>query len=171
MSDLPTAPARRSRIGAPALLAAALLAGCGSAGPAPVAATATPPSADPDALLAGLVAQGGMCAGGPCRTELTVLRDGRWRATRAAEEPERTGTLEGARLAELREAVAGTTLGGAPPFTGTCPTAYDGQEIVVTWAEAGETRSASSCEVEFPPADPLPASLRSLLASIDRPAG
>ncbi len=169
MSHLRTGPPRRPPVGVPAVLAAVLLAGC--AGPAPVAAPSTSPVGDPDALLAGLVVQGGMCAGGPCRTAFTVLQDGGWRASRVTGERDGTGMLEGARLAELRSAVAGTALGDAPPFTGTCPTAYDGQELVVTWTEAGRMRSASSCEVEFPAADPLPEALRSLLTSIERPAG
>lgn len=46
-------------------------------------------------------------------------------------------------------------LAAAPPFTGTCPIAYDGQEQVLTWLQDGKPVTVASCEHEFDPTDPL----------------
>ncbi len=176
MSEQQTTALRRLCTGSLTVLVALCVGGCANADPVTRAApptTSAPTSApdDPGALLAELVVQGGMCVAGSCGFEFTVLQDGRWHASGAAEAPDDAGTLEDGQLEELRTAVAETTLGAAPPFTGTCPTAYDGTELVVSWRGDGERRSASSCEVAFPPQDPLPTTLRALLSRIPRHPG
>ena len=160
MSHLRTGPPRRPPVGVPAVLAAVLLAGC--AGPAPVAAPSTSPVGDPDALLAGLVVQGGMCAEGPLPHRVHGAA-----GRRLAGESGHRGT---GRHGDAGGCTAGrASVGRRGDRTRRCSTVHrhlphrdDGQELVVTWTEAATMRSASSCEVEFPAADPLPEALRSL---------
>ena len=65
------------------------------------------------------------------------------------------GTLTTRQLRQLRAAVAGTRLSSSTPFTGTCPTAYDGTEVTYGWRAGDAWRHVSSCERVTPPADPL----------------
>ncbi|MNT91347.1 hypothetical protein D3C72_2324260 [compost metagenome] len=37
----------------------------------------------------------------------------------------------------------------AVPFTGTCPIAYDGQELIYTFHLAGAPRTIASCKVQI----------------------
>lgn len=79
--------------------------------------------------------EGGLCftpeGGALCQLRIVVADDGRWRATGTEPPAPAVGTVvEGAasRLAAVLD--AGWEALTARPFTGTCPSAYDGQE---TW--------------------------------------
>ena len=81
--------------------------------------------------------EGGFCVGpeegGPCRTSVVVADDGSWRVDGfpPPEEPEGTVPVGAAsELAALLE--RGWEDLTERPFTGTCPIAYDGQEIIYT---------------------------------------
>ena len=137
------------------------LAACASTPAAPAA----PPSPPPVVLLVKLETRGGLCVSGTtCESGLTVKTDGSW--TSLAPDGRRSGTLPEGRLARLADAVERTGLATAPPFTGTCPIAYDGQEQVVTWLDDGKPVTVASCEQEFDPADPLVAALDELTRSL-----
>lgn len=141
----------------PLVLLAVVLTGCAAIPAAPAA----PPSPEPVVLLLKAEARGGLCVTGTtCESSITVLSDGTW--TAVGNGGTRSGTLPGGRVAALADAVAQTGLAEAPPFTGTCPIAYDGQEQVLTWLEAGAQVSIASCEREFDPDDPLVAAAAEL---------
>lgn len=134
----------------PLVLLALLLTGCATVPAAP----APSPTPEPVVLLVKTETRGGLCLSGTtCESSITVMSDGTW--TRVVNGAERTGTLSGGRVAALTNAVELTELAAAPPFIGTCPMAYDGQEQVLTWLQEGEPVTVASCEREYDPTDPL----------------
>ncbi len=62
-----------------------------------------------------------------------------------------------AQLAEIDTAIKLTDFAvlRAHPFTGECPTAFDGQEIVYTFAAPSGTERIASCEVDIDEGLPL----------------
>lgn len=152
------------------VLAAALVAAvtaCGSGltgppGPTSPAASSTPGATGThDRWRTTVVrsARGGLCPDGEvCHTEVVVHEDGRWE--RAADgggagtvDPAAVDALAG-ELLERWEALT------AEPFTGTCPTAYDGAEMgwrlrrIPTGPGAhlrdADVRETSSCRHAWP---------------------
>lgn len=119
-----------------------------STGPAasPVASpTATP---DPTGVLLTVSTRGGHCVDGPCGTTVVIDRDGRVHF--AAKPPNELGVLSPELMATLEEAIRTTdyTELFSHPFTGECPTAYDGQEIVFEIAAPTGIQRIASCQVE-----------------------
>ena len=139
-------PARRAR---PAIVAALGLAVIvAAAGCAPVMSTPapshTPVSAGP---LLSVQTRGGECVDGPCGTTIVVERDGR--VHQAAKPPNELGTLWPETLASLEAAIGSADFAEirSHPFTGECPTAYDGQEIVFEFGTPGGVERIATCEV------------------------
>jgi len=133
---------------AASLLAVALGASActsGSSAPLPVA---TGP-------LLTVETRGGLCADGPCGTTIVVERDGRVR--QAAKPPNDLGTVPAEALAALDAAIRTTDFAAlrSHPFTGECPTAYDGQEIVFEFGAPGGVERIATCEVEVDFGSPL----------------
>jgi hypothetical protein len=123
-----------------ALLVAALaLAGCGGTVPSALPAPAGP--------LVAVETRGGECPRGACGQTIVVERDGRVHAIDP--EPVDLGLVPPEALAAVVteidqadfEALAST------PFTGECPTAFDGQETIFTFATAAGPVRLASCEV------------------------
>nr|WP_300147440.1 hypothetical protein [Propionicimonas sp.] len=142
-------------------LAGLLLTGCATVTPAQPAASPPPPT-----QVASREAQGGLCVSGQeCRSLLTVRSDGTW-VLEGAED--RTGTLEPDQLTRLQDAAARTTMAAALPFTGTCPTAWDGQEYTYTWTSGDQRHTVASCDREVDPADPLVTAFEELVADLGR---
>ena len=154
----------RTRVG-PLLLAVAALAGCsdGRSSPEPAASSTqladdetdtVAPASPPEAagLLVELVAVGGMCPAGECRSVTTVDRAGTW-AVVAEDGGSRTGTLSEGLLADLTDEVEGTPPGAltVTPFTGECARDMDGTEWILTLlpGTGGEQR-VSTCEHVIP---------------------
>lgn len=107
------------------LVLALLLAACGDA--AVPAATSLPPTTivpttapAPDEVIVEVHIGGGLCVDGPCSTTYTILGDG-WVQLNGADE----FVLGASGLSTLLEEIA-LGAGELPPFTGTCPEAYDG---------------------------------------------
>lgn len=143
------------------VILALLLTGC-SAIPAVPAASPIP---EPVVLLVKAETRGGLClAGTTCESSITVMSDGAW--AHVVNDAERTGTLPDGRVAALTDAVKRTGLAAAPPFTGTCPIAYDGQEQVLTWLQDGKPVTVASCEQEYDPSDPLVIAAAELAAEL-----
>lgn len=68
-----------------------------------------------------------------------------------------TATLSAADLAQLRQLIDTTDYSAirSQPYTGVCPTAYDGQEVIYTFTTSGGRETLRSCEVAIDPAHPL----------------
>ena len=115
-----------------------------------------------DTLLASRTAQGGRCVNGLCERRYRVYVDGRWdyvANTRSSE-----GHLSPDDLAALQAAVDTTRILDADPFTGLCPTAWDGSEIVYVWFDDDGRHEESTCTREIPDTDPLVEVLERLVA-------
>ena len=99
--------------------------------------------------------RGGECAVGPCGMTVFLERDGR--VHQAAKPPNDLGTVPPDQLAAIDTAIRLTDFAAlrSRPFTGECPTAFDGQEIVYTFAAPSGTERIASCEVEIDEGLPL----------------
>ena len=145
------------------LVLASLAAGC-SAVPPPiqVATTSGPLSSGP---LVTIEARGGMCVGGLCAGTVFLERDGR--AHQAAKPPNDLGIVPAAALAALDDAIRATdfTALRSHPFSGQCPTAFDGQEIIFEFGAPGGVERISTCEVEVDFGSPLFVAVSTALGS------
>jgi len=99
--------------------------------------------------------RGGECPQGPCGSTIAIEPDGRIHAT--APERQELGTLSGSALEALVTEIGRTDFAvlKSHPFTGTCPTAYDGQETIYMFNTASGTERIASCEVVVDTAAPL----------------
>ena len=141
------------------LFLAFLTAGC---------ALIQPPVSGP---LVTVEATGGMCRTGTCRSVFAIEADGRVHQT----EPEAAeiGQATAESIDVLQTAVAATDFEAirSRPFLGTCPTAFDGQELVYTVATPHGAERVASCDIEVDPQAPLFAAIQAILgASVPAPA-
>jgi hypothetical protein len=100
--------------------------------------------------------RGGMCAdGGMCDSSVILDRDGR--AHSAAKPPNDLGVVTAANISTLTAAIAATDFATlkSNPFTGECPIAFDGQELIFEFATLGGTQRLASCEVDIDWGHPL----------------
>jgi hypothetical protein len=120
--------------------------------PAPSAGTAI---ADADPVLT-LVTRGGRCVYGLCESRLVVHRDGAYTLVVGKDAP-RAGHVSRASVDALATAVATADFGRirSVKFTGTCPTAYDGSELVYTFHTAPGAPEIASCTVAIDAHSPL----------------
>jgi hypothetical protein len=120
-----------------------------------MAQSAQPATDDP--TLVRVVDHGGLCTGGQeCSAETVVLAGGaavRQSAGAAAVSYPINAEQIG-QLASLIASADFTTLAG-PPFTGVCPTAYDGSERIYVFASADGLVTLAGCQVEIDHAAPL----------------
>jgi len=147
-------PSSRARLRATLLsrllavgVAAALGAGCSLFGPA---------VGGGDSPLVSIDAHGGHCLEGACGAVTTIFRNGRL-TVQGSGDPV-TDAVDPSLLATLGAAVDSADYARimAVPFTGECPTAFDGQELTYTFHPAGRAPvTFSSCEVAIDPAEPL----------------
>jgi hypothetical protein len=128
-----------------ALVAILMLAGCTSG-------AVQIPGSGP---LVTVQMRGGECVSGPCDNTVILERDGRVHA--AAKPPNDLGHVPADVMATLTAAVAQTDYAAikSHPFTGECPTAFDGQELIVEFAVGTGTERISSCEVAIDWGHPL----------------
>jgi hypothetical protein len=105
--------------------------------------------------LVTVESRGGLCPAGTCSTTITIERDGR--VHEAAKPPNDLGVVPPATLAVLDAAIRTTdfTELRSHPFTGECPTAFDGQEIVFEFDAPGGTERIATCEVAVDFGSPL----------------
>ncbi len=150
-----------------ALVAVGVLSGCATQDVV-VSNPSVPPvvSPAPVTFLASRAATGGMCAGGACDVTFSVSSDGTWTLT--SSDATSAGTLSPSATAALVDATTATEIADAPPFTGTCPTAYDGNELVYAWRDAaGATQTVSACDRAIADDDPLVVALAAASAEAD----
>jgi hypothetical protein len=100
-------------------------------------------------------ARGGECVGVPCDMTTFVERDGRVHIS--AKPPNDIGVVPADALAALDAAIRATDFAAlrSHPFTGQCPTAFDGQELVFTFGAPSGLERISSCEVAIDYGSPL----------------
>lgn len=101
---------------------------------------------------------------GPCGTTLIVEHDGR--VHEAAKADNDLGFVEPDLLAELQQAIAAADFDAirSRPFADTCPTAYDGMEIVVDFTTANGTEHIEGCQVAIDWASPPFVTIKAALA-------
>lgn len=111
--------------------------------------------ATPTGPLVTVETRGGNCASAPCGTTVFVERDGR--VHQAAKPPNDLGTVLPAALAALTTAIGTTDFAALKrhPFTGQCPTAFDGQEYVFEFGAPSGVERIASCEVAIDFGSPL----------------
>jgi hypothetical protein len=121
---------------------AAVVAGCGL-------------GANPAGPLVTVEMRGGECANGPCGTTVILERDGR--VHQAAKPPNDLGTVPLDQVAALDAAIKLTDFAEMRkhPFTGECPTAFDGQELVYEFSAPTGVERMASCQVEVDLGAPL----------------
>ena len=137
----------------------AVSAACSATGtaPAPVRVAAGP--------LLTVETRGGKCFNAPCGSTITIERDGSVHS--AVKPPHDLGTVPADQLAALDSAIELTDFAalGRRPFTGECPTAFDGREVIYEfWAPTGTERIAS-CETAIDPGSPLFVAVAAALGS------
>jgi hypothetical protein len=127
-----------------AVVLAGLVAACGGA---------TEPS--PVGALVTVELRGGNCVGGPCDTVVILDRDGRVHS--AAKPPNDLGVVPAAQLRTLQTLIAASDFSAikGQPFTGQCPTAFDGQEVVMEFATTAGVQHIATCQVDVDWGHPL----------------
>lgn len=142
-----------------ALVVAVLAAGCSGGAIASLLPTAGP--------LVTLTMSGGECFDGPCGSVTIIERDGTVRQTLPEEAT--LGTVPPGLLTALDAAIKAANFEAirAVPFTGECPTAFDGQEWVYEFGAPGGVEPIASCETEIDPAHPVFASTIDALVAVD----
>jgi hypothetical protein len=112
-----------------------------------------------------VIARGGLCPPGPCETTLFVERDGRVHV--AAKPPNELGVVPAEVMTALDEAVRKTDFEQvrSRPFTGMCPTAYDGQELVFEFGAPAGVERVESCMVDIDWSSPLFVAVRAAVGT------
>jgi hypothetical protein len=105
--------------------------------------------------LVTMTTRGGECPEGMCGSAVVLERDGR--VHRLAPDPAELGIVPPNALAALDTLVRTTNFDAirARPFTGTCPMAYDGQEVIFEFGAPGGIERIASCETEIDVDSPL----------------
>lgn len=126
------------------VVAALALAGCNANVPVPLIGP-----------LLTVEMRGGMCQAGACDSSVILERDGRVHA--AAKPPNDLGRVDGQAMAALTAAMQATDWAAlkAHPFTGECPVAFDGQELIFEFSVGTGTQRLASCEVDIDWGNPL----------------
>lgn len=137
-----------------ALLIAILVVGC--------AKSSSPGANGP---LVTVETRGGECLVAPCGMTIAIERDGR--IHRIAPDEAALGTVPAGILAALLSQIRSTdfALVASRPFTGECPTNFDGQEIVYVFGAPSGVQRIASCEVEADPDMPVFAAVEAALAA------
>jgi hypothetical protein len=105
--------------------------------------------------LVTVTMHGGACATVPCDSTVYLDADGHVHA--ATKPPNDLGQVPANVMATLTAAIAHTDFAAlrSHPFTGQCPVAVDGQELIFEFALAGGTQRLASCEVDIDWGSPL----------------
>ena len=105
--------------------------------------------------LVTVTTRGGECPDGPCGSTVVLERNGQVHQTAPTEAT--FGTVPVNALAALDTAIKTTDFGAirSRRFTGQCPTAYDGQEVIYEFGAPGGVQRIASCETEIDPNHPV----------------
>jgi hypothetical protein len=152
-------PADRSRIATATFLIAVLLpivlAGCAFLSGGPTTSPEPSASTAPPGPLVSVETRGGNCMAGACGSIVVLDSDGRVRT--AAKPPNELGTVPTEDVTGLAALIEATDFDAirAHPFTGTCPVAFDGQEVVYEFTTSDGVERIESCVTEIDPQHPL----------------
>jgi len=119
------------------------------------ATTAEPlPTPEPFPLLS-IETKGGECPSGMCTRLVNVEGDGRLQEVIPRDQVigQAPPALVDALQVEIERANYRLIL--SQPFTGTCPTAYDGQQLIYTFHVSTGDRTVDTCKVAIDPNHPL----------------
>jgi len=105
--------------------------------------------------LVTVTTRGGECPDGTCGSTVVLERNGHVHQTAPTEAT--FGTAPANALAALDTAIKTTDFGAirSRRFTGQCPTAYDGQEVIYEFGAPGGVQRIASCETEIDPNHPV----------------
>lgn len=128
----------------------------------------TPKIGAGDVLLT-IRAEGGNCIGG-CWSEKTIKANGSYTAADVTG-AQKNGTLDAETVAELTQLIAAADFEQikAQPFTGTCPIAFDGQELIYTFQTTSGPQTIASCKVGIDENDPLFQNIAGLVELMNQP--
>lgn len=106
-------------------------------------------------ILITIIVSGGRCVYGLCRSELNINSDGSY--TTVENKKKNSGQITKDDLMELQQLIQSTNFNEikSKPFTGTCPTAYDGSEITYIVKVDNANESISTCKYAVDPNLPL----------------
>jgi hypothetical protein len=109
----------------------------------------------PAGPLVTVTTRGGECPEGACGSTLVIERGGRLLQT--APESVVMGQMPPDVLAALDRIIKATDFAAirSQKFTGECPTAYDGQEVIYEFGAPTGIERVASCETEIDPDHPL----------------
>jgi hypothetical protein len=171
------------------LLAVALATACGSETPVRVPASpasestgstlspesslppsfsgeATPAPSQPANVIVSVETRGGECASGLCTRLLNIEADGHIHEVIPKDEVLGTVPVEVVDALQVEVERANYRLLRSRPFTGTCPTAYDGQETIYTFHASRGDQVIESCKVAIDPKHPLFQGVAAVLAGV-----
>lgn len=133
-------------------------------------ACAAPPAGEGAQPVVVVEWHGGLCAdGGECRNAMVIRDDG---SIVDPAQPMIPAQADPGLFARLRAAIAATDLRAmqARPFTGICPTAFDGQEAVFTFRVPGGELQLASCASDLDPEHELFRAIREVLRAAEGPS-
>jgi hypothetical protein len=128
-----------------------VVAGCSS----PLEVSPTTSASGVSSPLLTVETRGGECPNGACGSVITIGRDGSVRQVRPTAKD--LGTLPSAELEALSAEIerANFPLIESRPFTGDCPTAFDGQELIYTFHLPTGDEAIATCRVAVDQNHPL----------------
>ena len=101
----------------------------------------------PSGPLLTVIWRGGLCSYGACAATFELSADGAY-SLAEGDGTETSGAIDSALVDGLSDAVERADFGAVRvrSFTETCPTAYDGQEIIYTFRHHGGDERMSTCK-------------------------
>ena len=99
--------------------------------------------------------RGGECFDGPCGSVIVIGHDGA--VHEAAKPPNDLGTVPPELVSALETAIRTTDFDAirSVAFSGDCPTAFDGQEVIYEFGGPGGPERVASCETAIDPDEPV----------------
>lgn len=169
----PTAAIRASPL---AVAFAVALAACGgeattspAASPtasASVSASVTAAPTEEPFPIVSVETKGGECAAGRCTRLINIEADGRIHEVIPKDQVLATVSPDLVEALRIEVERANYPLLESRPFTGTCPTAVDGQETIYTFHAIEGDQEIASCKVAIDPNHPLFQAVAAVLAAI-----
>ncbi len=120
----------------------------------------------PAGPLVKVTTRGGECVNGPCGSIIEIARDGT--VTEVLPGSNGIGVVPADAMAALGAAIMAADFDAirAHPFSGDCPTAFDGQEVIYEFGVPGGTQRIASCETQIDADSPVFAAVTVALRSV-----